>query len=163
MSPNSIGSVHSRDDMKKDFLDCFLDWVCYFPFLISHSSNLHEFSVKSKLLQLPAACLRNLEIFQNGTDGTQRGSLYWLLNHTVTRPGARLLKAWLAQPLRDVGYVVLSSYFTVGVACSTSQGCWVCGVVMVFCCVCALLSLSGMLGMWCCHGVFTVVVACSTS
>lgn len=66
------------------------------------SSNLHEFSVKSKLLQLPAACLRNLEVFQNGTDGTQRGSLYWLLNHTVTRPGARLLKAWLAQPLRDV-------------------------------------------------------------
>ena len=66
------------------------------------SSNLHEFSVKSKLLQLPAACLRNLEVFQNGTDGTQHGSLYWLLNHTITRPGARLLKAWLAQPLRDV-------------------------------------------------------------
>ena len=66
-------------------------------------SNLQEFTTKSKNLQLTAACLRNLEIFRNGTDGTEHGSLYWLLNHTVSRSGARLLKNWIAQPLTDVG------------------------------------------------------------
>ena len=43
-----------------------------------------------------------------------------------------LLWMWLAQSLVDVGYMVLSSYFTVGVSCSASQECWVRGAVMVF-------------------------------
>ncbi|KAL8616653.1 hypothetical protein ACOMHN_031635 [Nucella lapillus] len=93
--------------LPKPVLCCFAALVTYLTDFNLHSvlrltSNLHEFSLKSKLLQLPAACLRNLEIFQNGTDGSERASLFWLLNHTVTRSGARLLRAWLAQPLRDV-------------------------------------------------------------
>ncbi|KAK7115963.1 DNA mismatch repair protein Msh3-like [Littorina saxatilis] len=96
--------------LPKPVLCCFAALITYLTDFNLHSvlkltSNLHEFSVKSKLLHLPAACLRNLEVFQNGTDGSQRGSLYWLLNHTVTRPGARLLREWLSQPLRDVGAI----------------------------------------------------------
>ncbi|KAK7482631.1 hypothetical protein BaRGS_00026130 [Batillaria attramentaria] len=73
--------------------------------ILKLTSNFHQFSVKSKFLHLPAACLRNLEVFQNSTDRSERGSLYWLLNHTVTRFGTRLLRSWLAQPLRDAGEI----------------------------------------------------------
>ena len=42
--------------------------------------------------------LRNLEIFTTA-DGSHIGSLWWLLNQTQTRFGARLLKRWLLAPL----------------------------------------------------------------
>ncbi|EFJ17561.1 hypothetical protein SELMODRAFT_420798 [Selaginella moellendorffii] len=45
--------------------------------------------------------IRQLEILHNQTDGTENGSLFWLMNHTKTAFGARLLKYWVAHPLRD--------------------------------------------------------------
>ncbi|XP_076444130.1 DNA mismatch repair protein Msh3-like [Babylonia areolata] len=96
--------------LPKAVLCCFAALITYLTdfnlqSVLQLTSNLHEFSLKSRHLHLPAACLRNLEVFQNGTDGSERASLFWFLNHTVTRAGARLLRAWLAQPLRDVGAI----------------------------------------------------------
>ncbi|EFJ17559.1 hypothetical protein SELMODRAFT_420794 [Selaginella moellendorffii] len=45
--------------------------------------------------------IRQLEILHNQTDGTENGSLFWLMNHTKTAFGARLLKYWVTHPLRD--------------------------------------------------------------
>ncbi|XP_025077388.1 DNA mismatch repair protein Msh3-like isoform X3 [Pomacea canaliculata] len=70
--------------------------------ILALTSNFHQFSSKSKYLHLPAACLRNLEIFQNATNGSEHGSLFWLLDNTVSRFGKRLLKSWVAQPLRTL-------------------------------------------------------------
>jgi DNA mismatch repair protein MutS len=50
---------------------------------------------------LDATSARHLEIAANTLDGTRAGSLLALLDQCRTRPGSRLLKAWLDQPLRD--------------------------------------------------------------
>lgn len=45
--------------------------------------------------------LSNLEIYRNQTDWTTRGSLFSILDHTVTGFGKRLLKKWVGKPLVD--------------------------------------------------------------
>ncbi|SCU92776.1 LAFA_0F12794g1_1 [Lachancea sp. 'fantastica'] len=45
--------------------------------------------------------LESLEIFENQTDQTRRGSLLWLLDHTRTPYGYRLLRDWTSKPLID--------------------------------------------------------------
>ena len=41
-----------------------------------------------------------LEVLRNSEDGGERGSLLWLLDHTCTPMGGRLLRHWTAHPLR---------------------------------------------------------------
>lgn len=41
------------------------------------------------------------EIYRNETDYSRKGSLLWILDHTTTKFGARLLKAWIGRPLVD--------------------------------------------------------------
>lgn len=48
---------------------------------------------------------RQLEILHNNDDGRERGSLLWLLDHTRTPFGSRLLRSWVAHPLRDAGRI----------------------------------------------------------
>ena len=67
-------------------------------------SNIKEFTTEKTYMQLNAACLRNLEIFQNLTDGKETGSLFSVLDRTRTKFGCRLLKQWLGKPLLDVKY-----------------------------------------------------------
>ncbi|KAK7467062.1 Mismatch repair protein msh3 [Stygiomarasmius scandens] len=59
-----------------------------------------KFTSQSHMV-LTANTLNNLEIFQNATDGSTRGTLFSLLNLTQTKFGARLLRRWVAQPLID--------------------------------------------------------------
>ena len=44
---------------------------------------------------------RQLEVLRNEEDGTERGSLLWLLDHTRTPAGGRLMRSWVAHPLTD--------------------------------------------------------------
>lgn len=44
---------------------------------------------------------RNLELFETGRNGSVKGSLLWVLDHTRTPMGARLLRRWIGQPLLD--------------------------------------------------------------
>ncbi|KAI7838548.1 hypothetical protein COHA_007691 [Chlorella ohadii] len=41
-----------------------------------------------------------LEIFQNSSNGGEKGSLMWVLDHTQTAFGRRLLRSWVGKPLR---------------------------------------------------------------
>ena len=43
---------------------------------------------------------RQLEVLRNSEDGSERGSLLWLLDHTLTAFGGRMLRSWVAHPLR---------------------------------------------------------------
>jgi len=52
-------------------------------------------------LVLDGASLRNLEI-ERACDGTHRGSLVAVLDHTLTRMGSRLLRDWLVRPSVDL-------------------------------------------------------------
>ncbi|GJE98116.1 MutS family DNA mismatch repair protein [Phanerochaete sordida] len=45
--------------------------------------------------------LTNLEIYRNETDFTKRGSLLWVLDHTTTKFGGRMLREWVGRPLTD--------------------------------------------------------------
>jgi DNA mismatch repair protein MutS len=48
---------------------------------------------------------RNLELFANARDGSRRGTLLEIVDHTVTAMGGRLLRGWLLAPLLDVGSI----------------------------------------------------------
>lgn len=59
-----------------------------------------KFTTKANMI-LAANTLINLEIFRNGDDGTDRGSLISVLDKTKTKFGARLLRHWVGHPLVD--------------------------------------------------------------
>ncbi len=50
---------------------------------------------------LDRATRRNLELTTSLRSGERRGSLLWLLDRTATAMGARMLRAWVEQPLTD--------------------------------------------------------------
>jgi DNA mismatch repair protein MSH3 len=58
------------------------------------------FSARSYML-LNGNTLSSLEIYQNQTDYTTKGSLFWTMNRTKTRFGQRLLRKWVGRPLID--------------------------------------------------------------
>src|SRR4030042_5763924 len=45
---------------------------------------------------------RNLELTQSLFEHGKRGSLFWLLDETITLMGSRTLKQWLNYPLMDI-------------------------------------------------------------
>lgn len=66
------------------------------------------FPIREKhTLILTEEVLRNLEITRNMRDGTRRGTLLELMDHTHTAMGGRLLKRWLERPLTDVNRIRL--------------------------------------------------------
>jgi DNA mismatch repair protein MSH3 len=58
------------------------------------------FSARSYML-LNGNTLSSLEIYQNQTDYTSKGSLFWTMDRTRTRFGQRLLRKWVGRPLID--------------------------------------------------------------
>lgn len=65
-----------------------------------------EFIQKAARLSIDANSMRNLELVQSIRSSTKEGSLYWLLDDTVTAMGARKLKMWIHQPLADRQQIV---------------------------------------------------------
>ena len=61
---------------------------------------LPEVQSSAERLQLDQATLRNLELLAT-LRGERRGSLLWVLDHTSTPMGGRLLRQWLLTPLAD--------------------------------------------------------------
>ncbi|KAF3916547.1 hypothetical protein ABW20_dc0102216 [Dactylellina cionopaga] len=63
-----------------------------------------SFSARSHML-LNGNTLSSLEIYRNQTDFSEKGSLFWTLDHTSTRFGRRLLRKWVGRPLLDRGHL----------------------------------------------------------
>ncbi|KAI9697668.1 MAG: Mismatch repair protein msh3 [Candelina mexicana] len=59
-----------------------------------------SFSARSHML-LNGTTLTSLEIYQNQTDHSEKGSLFWSLDRTQTRFGQRLLRKWVGRPMLD--------------------------------------------------------------
>lgn len=55
----------------------------------------------NKYLIMDNSCRRNLEICENTRDASKKATLLWALDKTKTNMGARCLRRWLEQPLRD--------------------------------------------------------------
>lgn len=56
---------------------------------------------EQKYLNLDASSRKNLEIVETIRERKKRGSLLWVVDHTSTSMGARLIKNWLSLPLQD--------------------------------------------------------------
>lgn len=57
-----------------------------------------SFSTRSHML-INGTTLESLEVYRNSTDSTERGSLFWALDKTLTHFGRRLLRKWVGRPL----------------------------------------------------------------
>ena len=66
-------------------------------------TNLHEIRpyYTHSFMILDETTRRNLELSKTLLGGQKRGSLLWLLDHTATAMGSRLLREWIAFPLLD--------------------------------------------------------------
>ncbi|KAE8291893.1 DNA mismatch repair protein Msh3 [Larimichthys crocea] len=73
----------------------------YLERVLRSESSFRRLSCASEDMILSAATLRNLEILNNQTDGGVKGSLLWVLDHTRTPFGRRLMRKWVSQPLTD--------------------------------------------------------------
>jgi len=58
-----------------------------------------------EFVDIDAASQRNLELVETMRDKTKRGSLFWVLDHTETAMGARMLKQWILRPLVNAASV----------------------------------------------------------
>src|SRR5262249_7315151 len=58
----------------------------------------------SQHMQIDAATMRNLEIMET-LSGNKQGSLFSVIDQSVTAPGARLLASWLSAPLTDIARI----------------------------------------------------------
>lgn len=67
---------------------------------LTHINNIVPYTTENYML-LDSSTRRNLELTQTIRDNQKKGTLLWVLDHTVTAMGARQLKVWLEQPLLD--------------------------------------------------------------
>jgi DNA mismatch repair protein MutS len=59
----------------------------------------HEF------MMLDSSTRRNLELTETLRDGQAKGSLLYVLDHTVTPMGKRMLRQWVSKPLLDISKI----------------------------------------------------------
>lgn len=69
----------------------------------SDLSNLDTLQLyyQGQYLELDLNARRNLELFETMRTKEKRGSLLWVLDHTKTAMGARMLRQWMSKPLRS--------------------------------------------------------------
>ncbi|XP_035385429.1 DNA mismatch repair protein Msh3 isoform X2 [Electrophorus electricus] len=70
------------------------------------SSSFKRLSSDADNMVFSATTMKNLEIFSNQTTGSVKGSLLWVLDHTRTSFGKRLLKKWVSQPLKSTSEIL---------------------------------------------------------
>ncbi|HEY7983630.1 MAG TPA: DNA mismatch repair protein MutS [Ktedonobacterales bacterium] len=68
---------------------------------LAHLTALETYSTE-RFMTLDSHTRRNLELFESGRAGGVKGSLLWVLDHTRTPMGGRLLRRWLGEPLLDL-------------------------------------------------------------
>jgi len=73
----------------------------YQPYLVDKIS-APQFYYPEEFLFLDESTKRNLELIKNLWDGSEKYSLFWVLDKTQTPMGARLLKEWILYPLKDI-------------------------------------------------------------
>jgi DNA mismatch repair protein MSH3 len=67
------------------------------------SKYFQHFSSRAHML-INGSTLSSLEIYRNQTDFSEKGSLLWVLDHTRTKFGRRMLRKWIGRPLLAIKY-----------------------------------------------------------
>lgn len=60
----------------------------------------------SEYVMIDASTRKNLELTQTLREKNKYGSLLWAIDKTKTNMGARLLKSWICQPLKNISEIV---------------------------------------------------------
>lgn len=58
-----------------------------------------DFYIGDQFMRLDASARRNLELVETMRNKEKKGSLLWVLDHTKTAMGKRLIRRWIEQPL----------------------------------------------------------------
>ncbi len=67
-----------------------------------HTINIYT---SQEYVDIDASSVRNLELTETMRDKSKRGSLFWVLDHTKTSMGSRMLKHWILRPLLNAASV----------------------------------------------------------
>jgi DNA mismatch repair protein MutS len=59
----------------------------------------------TEFMILDSSTRRNLELFERTVDRSSEGTLYWVLDKTVSPMGGRLLKRWILEPLLNISKI----------------------------------------------------------
>lgn len=102
-------STHLADHYQESYLPairaCVNELIRYLnEFKLSNvftiPSNISSLTDAKMYMLLPGSTLRALDIFEvEEAPGLKKGTLVWLLDHTCTRNGSRLLRNWISRPL----------------------------------------------------------------
>jgi len=68
---------------------------------LAHLNKLKLYSVDNYMI-LDSSTQRNLELLKNIRDGSTRGTLFEVINKTITSMGSRKLRNWMLRPLLDL-------------------------------------------------------------
>lgn len=71
---------------------------------LEHIKNI-SFHRKGDAMVLDYSTVRNLELLANLRDGTEKGTVIEILDHTITPMGSRLLRNWVLRPLLDISMI----------------------------------------------------------
>lgn len=64
-----------------------------------------ESYVLSEYVLIDSSTRKNLELVETAREKNKYGSLLWALDKTKTNMGARLLRSWICQPLKDIDLI----------------------------------------------------------
>ncbi|KAG0678440.1 Mismatch repair protein msh3 [Pichia californica] len=67
--------------------------------VFDYIDNFKKFSDINDNTILDASVIKNLELFNNHTTNSEKGSLFEILDYTTTKFGQRMLKYWIQRPL----------------------------------------------------------------
>jgi DNA mismatch repair protein MSH3 len=110
MSASTLENDETASKLLENVLKLAEDVTVCLSAMITHMSDyglehvfdltkyFQSFSARSHMM-LNGNTLTSLEIYQNQTDHSGKGSLFWTLDRTKTRFGRRLLRKWVGRPL----------------------------------------------------------------
>ncbi|XP_010537192.1 PREDICTED: DNA mismatch repair protein MSH3 isoform X2 [Tarenaya hassleriana] len=101
-SCSAIQAVMNMSDLAVQALSLTLSHLKEFGFqrILCLGASFRSLSNKVEMT-LSANTLQQLEVLRNNSDGSEFGSLFHIMNHTLTIYGSRLLRHWVTHPLCD--------------------------------------------------------------
>ena len=107
-----ILQIHSVDSLPfKQYLSGFCAAGAILQYLINtQRDNMPKISEietydLSEYVLMDASTRKNLELLETVREKKKYGSLLWAIDKTKTNMGARLLKKWISQPLKDISEI----------------------------------------------------------
>uniref|UniRef100_T1II89 DNA mismatch repair protein MSH3 n=1 Tax=Strigamia maritima TaxID=126957 RepID=T1II89_STRMM len=105
---NMKGDLQTVLSMQAPVISCFAALISYLrkfnleKILVLATHSIMKYDENVNVLNLNATTVRNLEIFNNLTDGKTSATLFSHLNRTRTAFGSRLLRKWVSYPLQNI-------------------------------------------------------------